>query len=130
MPPSPPSRQERILAALAHASLLPSFLPFLHPLGPAFVLVVGLRSRTRSDWLTVHAFQALYYQVPVLLVLVFFLAPTPVTAVLYVAVNLYALYGAVRSFQGADFRYVLVGRAAERGHLRAQQRRQGGRGRP
>ncbi len=128
---------ERSMAALAHSSIiLNTFAPGL---GVVAALAVWLTQRDRSAFVGRQALQATAYQlcwmiVPVLLAIVGFLAViggaigaaltdvrvgfafTPIAIVAFLAAAsigiiglLYALVAAYETYQGRDFRYLVIG---------------------
>lgn len=139
-----PSEDERILAALAHASIIANIVNLA---GMFAAGLIWATQRERSDYVRRHALQSLFYQGMALLIMVFLLIfwgiclglsllPVAVRPDLYrssppnsfwiallglvlpvgfgVLATLYGLYGAYQAYQGRAFRYPLVGRIARR----------------
>lgn len=133
------SQEERLLAAVAHASVIASGI------GIAVGMVVYLTQKEKSVWTAGQALQAAIYQLAGLALIIiawvgwtiFYLAVTfallannmdqdaPPPAfwfslatmccpLLITAVwMLYGIYGAIRTWLGNDFRYFLIGRLVE-----------------
>jgi uncharacterized Tic20 family protein len=139
-----PSEDERILAALAHASIIANIVNLA---GMFAAGLIWATQRERSDYVRRHALQSLLYQGTALLIMIFLLIfwgiclglsllPVAVRPDLYrssppnsfwiallglvlpvgfgVLATLYGLYGAYQAYQGRPFRYPLVGRVARR----------------
>jgi uncharacterized Tic20 family protein len=137
-----PSEDERVLAALSHASIIANIVNL------AGLIATGLiwtTQRERSTYVRAHALQALVYQGAVLLIslvltlgwgacLGLSLLPAVIRPDLYrssppntfwfalacmavpigfgILATLYGLYGAYRAYRGRPFRYPLAGRLA------------------
>jgi uncharacterized Tic20 family protein len=139
-----PSEDERILAALAHASIIANIVNLA---GMFAAGLIWATQRDRSDYVRRHALQSLLYQGMALLIMIFLLVfwgiclgfsllPVAVRPDLYrssppnsfwiallglalpvgfgILATLYGLYGAYQAYQGRAFRYPLVGRVARR----------------
>ncbi len=139
-----PSEDERILAALAHASIIANIVNLAGMIATA---LIWTSQRDRSEYVRRHALQSLLYHGMVLLVLIFLtifwgiclglsLLPVAVRPDLYrssppnsfwialvglvlpvwfaILATLYGLYGAYQVYQGRPFRYPLAGRLAHR----------------
>jgi uncharacterized Tic20 family protein len=134
------SQEERLLAAIAHASVIASGI------GIVVGLVVYLTEKEKSVWAAGQALQAVFYQLAGLALLalvwvgwtVFYLivifalvesdmdSEAPPTAFWFslatmccplfisIAWVLYGFYGAIRTWMGNDFRYILIGRLVDR----------------
>ena len=131
------SQEERLLAGLAHASIVTGAI------GPAVGLLIYLAQKEKSTYVARQALQAALYQLLGLVVIIIawscwglfyaltFIplitnpdqyqdAPPPIFWVglgsmvipfMVMAVwGLYGLYGAIRVWAGADFRYAVIGR--------------------
>jgi uncharacterized Tic20 family protein len=137
-----PSEDERVLAALSHASIVANVVNLAGMIATALIWTM---QRDRSPYVRAHALQALVYQGAVLLlsiVLVLFwsaclalsLLPAAIRPDLYrasppdsfwlalagllvpvgfgILATLYGLYGAYQTYRGRPFRYPLAGRLA------------------
>lgn len=137
-----PSEDERILAALAHASIVANIVNLAGVIATA---LIWTSQRERSEYVNKHALQSLIYQGIVLVCLIalmlfwgvclaFSLLPAVVRPDLYrssppnsfwiallglalpigfsILATLYGLYGAYRVYHGKPFRYPLAGRFA------------------
>jgi uncharacterized Tic20 family protein len=137
-----PSEDERVLAALSHASIVANVVNLAGLIATALIWTT---QRERSRYVRAHALQALVYQGGVVLIsivlslfwvicLALSLAPAALRPDLYrssppapfwvalvtLAVpvgfgflaTLYGLYGAYRAYRGRPFRYPLAGRLA------------------
>ncbi len=139
--PSPLSSQdERIIAALAHISIL---LPMIGVIAP---IVIWVTQKERSRFVAFQALQAIAFQLLLILIwfggmacymgsifltifsfgilnsssggpgLAFFL-PFALFLGMFVFLGVFVIYGiiaAILTFQGKDFRYALIGRWVER----------------
>ena len=137
-----PSNDERMLAALAHASIVANVFNLA---GMFAAMLIWATQRERSTYVRGHALQALLYQGLALvaglalagcwgLCLLVSLLPAAVRPDLYrtsppnsfwiallslivplgfgVAATLYGLYGAYQTYRGKPFRYPIAGRVA------------------
>jgi uncharacterized Tic20 family protein len=137
-----PSEDERVLAALSHASIIANVANLAGLLAAALIWTA---QRDRSPYVRSHAFQAMIYQGAVIVISIFLvlcwgvcivlsLLPAAVRPDLYrssppnsfwlalvglvvpvgfgIAATLYGLYGAYRAYRGRSFRYPLAGRVA------------------
>ena len=135
-----PTRDERILAALSHASIAANIFNLA---GMIITTLIWLTQRERSAYVRAHALQALVYQVAVLLIslalllfwgmcLALSLLPAAVRPDLYrtsppnsfwvallgllvplgfgLLATLYGLLGSYQAYRGLPFRYPLAGR--------------------
>lgn len=138
-----PTRNERVIAALAHASIVANFLTIT---GLLTAVLLWVMQRERSPYVYRHALQAAVYQVIMVsigLILVFswsvclglsllpvvlrpelFRGSLPnafwlvviglvVPVVFTLAATVYGLYGALLAYRGQGFQYVFVGRLVE-----------------
>lgn len=138
------SQEQRLLAALCHASVLFAGAGFFVP------LVIYITQRQKSAYLAIQALQALIYQLvgavfnilfPFCMLGAFFvpavaavlsgentIEPIMGGAVLFISLvfpmilaffvltfALYGVVGAIQSYQGKDFRYILIGNRLSRG---------------
>lgn len=133
------SQEERLLAAIAHASVITGAI------GPVVGLLIYITQKEKSAYAAGQGLQAAIYQLIGLLVMIlvwscwfgFYMltlipvinaeqsndAPPPIFWVGLVSMicpfiimglwMLYGLYGAVRTWTGADFRYAVIGRLVE-----------------
>lgn len=141
-----PSEDERVLAALSHASIVANVVNLAGMIATALIWTM---QRDRSAYVRAHALQALVYQGAVLLVSIVLtlfwgvclglsLLPAAIRPDLYrssppdsfwlalaglslpvgfgILATLYGLYGAYQTYRGRPFRYPLAGRLA-RGRL-------------
>ena len=141
-----PSEDERVLAALSHASIVANVVNLA---GMIATELIWTMQRDRSAYVRAHALQALVYQGAVLLVSIVLtlfwavclglsLLPAAIRPDLYrssppdsfwlalaglslpigfgVVATLYGLYGAYQTYRGRSFRYPLAGRLV-RGRL-------------
>lgn len=137
-----PNDDERMLAALAHASIIANLFNLA---GMFAAMLIWSTQRERSEYVRVHALQALLYQGLALLaglaLMIFWglcllvsLLPAAVRPDLYrssppnsfwiallglvvplsfgAAATLYGLYGAYQTYRGRPFRYPIAGRVA------------------
>lgn len=135
-----PTRDERILAALSHASIAANIFNLA---GMIIATLIWLTQRERSAYVRAHALQALVYQLAVLLIslalllfwgmcLALSLLPAAVRPDLYrtsppnsfwvallgllvplgfgLLATLYGLLGSYQAYRGHPFRYPLAGR--------------------
>jgi hypothetical protein len=143
--PSAPTTEARLLAALAHGSIV------IQGLGILIGVVVYVTQREKSRYAALQALQAAVYQFVCMIVIVglwmvwgiFYAvswiplisqaqtmpdAPPPplfwaglgsmvIPFVIMIVVGLYGLWAAIRVWQGRDFRYILIGRWLERSGL-------------
>jgi uncharacterized Tic20 family protein len=143
--PSTPTAEARLLAALAHGSVV------FQGLGILVGLLVYVTQREKSRYAALQALQAAVYQFVSLLAVValwviwslFYgvsivqmisqaqampdAAPPPLfwislsgmalPLLIAVVIGLYGLWAAIRVWQGRDFRYILIGRWLERSGL-------------
>jgi len=141
-----PTQDERLVAALAHASVILGL--FTSGMGGiTAALVIWVTQKERSRYVAFQAMQAMVYQgIAMLLGIIgwgcymcgvvgslipFFVNPgayqdTPpltffvslgIIPLIFLVVGvfiLYGLWGALRAFQGRDFRYVIIGHLVER----------------
>jgi uncharacterized Tic20 family protein len=127
IPPSPvsstssvqPSSEERVMALLAHLSIL------LPQLGWAVPLILWLVNKDTAPFAAYQAKQSFFFQLAVaVLFWIFaifsvgfglltlglgFLAVLPLLALWHTLAAIYGIVGAVISYQGRDFRYFLIG---------------------
>ena len=134
------SQEERLLGALAYASLIASGM------GIVAGILIYVTQKEKSAWLGSQALQAVLYQLAGLFLIIvlwscwgvfYMLTLIPLIAIpekygdqppaifwvgmgsmicpfLIMGVwGLYGLYGAIRAWMGADFRYAIIGRLAE-----------------
>jgi uncharacterized Tic20 family protein len=134
------SQEERLLAAIAHASVI------MGAIGPVVGLLVYITQKEKSAYAAGQGLQAAIYQLVGLLFMIlvwscwfgFYMltlipvinaaeqstdAPPPIFWVGLLSMicpfivmglwMLYGLYGAVRTWTGADFRYAVIGRMVE-----------------
>lgn len=134
------SQEERLLAAIAHASVITGAI------GPVVGLLIYITQKEKSAYAAGQGLQAAIYQLVGLLVMIlvwscwfgFYMltlipiinageqsadAPPPIFWVgllsmicPFIVMGLwmfYGLYGAVRAWTGADFRYVVIGKLVE-----------------
>lgn len=144
-----PTEDERVLAALSHASIVANVASLAGMIATALIWTM---QRERSRYVRAQALQALVYQGIVLLIgaflflswgvcLGFSLLPAVLRPELFrasppdsfwlalvgllvpvgfgVAATLYGLYGAFQVYRGRPFRYPLVGRLVSRDQARA-----------
>ena len=137
-----PSEDERVLAALSHASIVANVVNLAGMIATALIWTM---QRDRSAYVRAHALQALVYQGAVLLVSIVLtlfwgvclglsLLPAAIRPDLYrssppdsfwlalaglslpvgfgILATLYGLYGAYQTYRGRPFRYPLAGRLA------------------
>jgi uncharacterized Tic20 family protein len=140
-----PSEDERILAALAHASIIANIVNLAGVIATA---LIWTSERERSEYVRQHALQSLLYQGLVLLILIVLmifwglclglsLLPVAVRPDLYrssppnsfwiallglalplgfgILATLYGLYGAYQVYRGRPFSYPIAGRFMRRG---------------
>jgi len=140
-----PSENERILAAIAHASIIANIVNLAGMIATA---LIWTSERERSEYVRQHALQSLLYQGLVLLILIVLLLfwglclglsllPVAVRPDLYrssppnsfwiallgltlpvgfmILSTLYGLYGAYQVYRGRPFRYPIAGRFMRRG---------------
>jgi uncharacterized Tic20 family protein len=139
-----PTEDERVLAALSHASIVANVVNLAGMIATALIWTM---QRERSRYVSAHALQALVYQGIVLLISVFLIMAWGVCLVLSllpamlrpdlfrgsppdsfwlallglvvplgfgVVATLYGLYGALQAYRGQPFLYPLAGRLARR----------------
>ncbi len=126
----PLTQSDRILAAIAHASLwLNVFTGFL---GLAVAGGIWLAYRTRQRWVAGQALQALFLQATALglglltailfkmgvltfwtIVGLLFFPLACITGLGMIALFLYSIFGAVQALAGNDFRYPIIGVVAD-----------------
>lgn len=114
MQPGDITPSERMWAALAHALLLLNvvFLSLMgFPLGIIITMGIWIFKRRAEPYVGYQALQAFMFQVLVMIVALAVGAfITEAGALLIMAVGvLYSMYGAFRTNQGHDFRYVFLG---------------------
>ncbi|MCL4867865.1 MAG: DUF4870 domain-containing protein [Anaerolineae bacterium] len=135
------SQEERLMAALAHASIV------MNMMGPVVGVLIYITQKERSAYAARQGLQAAIYQIigTILIIISWFCwggfyaltfiplianaeayqdAPPPIfwvgigsmicPFILMAAWGLYGLYGAIRTWQGADFRYAFVGKLMDR----------------
>jgi len=140
-----PSEDDRILAALAHASIIANIVNLAGMIATA---LIWTSQRERSEYVRQHALQSLLYQGLVLLILIVLmifwgvclglsLLPVAVRPDLYrssppnsfwiallglalpvgfgILATLYGLYGAYQVYRGKPFSYPIAGRFMRRG---------------
>ncbi|MFQ6058992.1 MAG: DUF4870 domain-containing protein [Anaerolineae bacterium] len=142
-----PTQDERVLAALAHGSILLGLVSNGFG-GIVAALIIWLLQREKSAYVAFQALQAMVYQLLGLVVAIaawgcwmftFFASifipllarpgayeeAPPVSMFIGLALMLvplglmglwalYGLWGALRTYQGADFKYLIIGRMLER----------------
>ncbi len=134
------SQEERLLGALAHASLIAGGM------GIVVGILIYVTQKEKSAWLGRQALQAVLYQLVGLFLIIgiwacwsvfYMLTLIPVIAnpeqysdqppaifwvglgsmicpfIIMGAWGFYGLYGAIRAWMGADFRYAIIGRLVE-----------------
>jgi uncharacterized Tic20 family protein len=118
-----PSSNERLMALLAHLSIL------LPQLGWAVPLILWLVNKDTAPFAAYQSKQSFFFQLAVavsfwilavcgvvfgLLTLGFgFLAVLPLLGLWHTLASIYGIIGAVISYQGRDFRYFLIGSIVE-----------------
>lgn len=127
--PEPDSKKENnLLATLAHVSIL---AVFLGPFSMVIPLLIWLMERNKPDgspYTTFQAKQAFFYQaavyiisavlgllIAILSVIVIGLLFIPVLALFGVAALIYAVFAAIQTSQGKDFRYIILADFLEAG---------------
>jgi uncharacterized membrane protein len=129
-----PSAEERVTAAIAHGVVI------AYGLGAVGAVVMWLLQKEKSRYVAFQALQAAVYQLVGLLVYIigwscwgclYGLSFIPMIAnaekykdapppIFFISLGLmglwmlYGLWGALRAFQGRDFRYIVLGRMLER----------------
>ena len=114
-----PSQEERVMAALAHASIL------IHQVGLIAPLVLWLINEGKAPYAAYQAKQAFFFHLfitvvtwlivvlGIMLGLLTFgiglLVAVPLLGALPVAAMVYGIVAAIHSFNGRDFRYWIVG---------------------
>ncbi|MEA3254828.1 MAG: DUF4870 domain-containing protein [Candidatus Altiarchaeota archaeon] len=106
-------KDEHLMAAIAHAGVLITVI---------VALVIWLTQKEKSKYVEFQAKQALVYQLVVGVVLIVLWIITiilsfvvigiflmPVILLLSLAAVGYGLYGAYETYQGKDFRYMIIG---------------------
>jgi uncharacterized Tic20 family protein len=106
-------KDEYLMAAIAHAGILITVI---------VALVIWLTQKEKSKYVEFQAKQALVYQLVVGVVLIILWIITiilslvvigiflmPVILLLSLAAVGYGLYGAYETYQGKDFRYMIIG---------------------
>lgn len=117
--PITPSQNERVMAVLAHLCVL------LPQLGLVVPLVLWLANRGSAPFAAYQAKQAFFFQLAVAVLFwvvaiggtvlgiltlgLGFLALFPLLAGWHLAADIYGIVGAVKAFEGRDFRYFLLG---------------------
>lgn len=123
-PPTPaaqfaPSQEERVMAALAHASIL------IHQVGIVAPLILWLVNEGKAPYAAYQAKQAFFFHLLVTVViwvavglgLVFglltfgigLLIAIPILGALPVAAMIYGIMAAIHAYNGRDFRYWIIG---------------------
>lgn len=96
-------KDENLMAAISHLGILLG--------GTLIALFIWLTQRDKSDYVRIHAKQALMFQVSIIfLSILLFITIIGIIFVpfLWLAFFVYILYAAYQAYQGKDFRYVVI----------------------
>ena len=102
------SSDEKMWASIAHASILINI--FAPGIGSIGAMAIWLFKRRSSSYVAYQTLQAFIFQAAVVfLAVVIGSVVSGLMPLIIVTASVYALYGAYRSYQGLDFRYLWIG---------------------